>query len=64
MKWLNTKAHTFANRYMPPHRPKFAKECAFTYPSKIVFKKFPTLQKIKNTQRTQPTTDKHFDNLH
>jgi hypothetical protein len=49
---------------MPTHRPKFAKECAFTDPRKIVFKKFPTLQKNKNTQRTQPTTDKHFDNLH
>jgi hypothetical protein len=47
------KAHTFANRYKPTRRPKFAKECAFFSPIKIVFKNFHPL-KNENTQPLNP----------
>lgn len=52
-KMILTLAHTFANRYKPSRRPKFAKECACSSSRKIVFKNFPLL-KNKNTQPHNP----------
>lgn len=52
--------HTFANRYKPTHRPKFAKECACPTQEEIHF--FLSSPKCLNFfANAQPETDKHFD---
>lgn len=58
MEKPHTVSSTFANRYKPTRRPKFAKELAKPTQRKIVCKKFPApLKKIKNAN-TQADTDR------
>ena len=54
------QSHTFANRYKPSHRPKFAKECACPTQEEIHFF-LPSLRCFNFFTNVQPMTDKHFD---
>lgn len=61
MKMLPTVSSTFANRYKPTRRPKFAKELETLPPGKNYFFKSPPSKNFKNAT-TQPDTKTHLDN--
>jgi hypothetical protein len=56
-----TVSSTFANRYKPTRRPKFAKELETLQPKKNYFFKSP-LPKILKTPTARPATKMHLDN--
>ncbi len=58
-----TGVSTFANRYKPIPRPKFAKELPPLPPEKNYFLKFPSLLKIFKTATAQPPHKDQNTNL-
>ena len=50
----HTKAYTFCSRFNQPTDQSCKKSMLFSTQDKIVFKKFPSLQKNKNTQTLNP----------
>ena len=60
METPTQQSHTFANRFKPTHRPKFAKECACPTQEEINFF-LPTLRCFNFFANAQTKTINHFD---